>query len=533
MQLFFYDLCSKAGDANQSVVPAVSDKCVVTPPGVQQYGVDEVECVLTEKSCCEECLERPWCLSYASTAPGVCSLKDNVRPVPRPGLPPPPPPPRPSDYSPHNGVCGGTSWTTPDVCSGSASCESHQSGAVHARENNITSLEQCIQQCERCERCNFVSFSLANDDCSWYVDCDMSRLIPTPQANYTSVRVRNGSSSVKNSTNYISGYRQAHSAQQTLPSPRYANCIVDGKQVVTPEENGLQVPNKVDSEWFAVVKEHRLADKCRVDAKTKIRGAEKKEVNPSFFWTVMSQNGNAPTHLGENAACLPQCYSESHGGWPPAVNASASRCPPDNSNGRLNKTLGFNGLPMNQPKVMVGYTDPKDPNLRGRFNWTFELDADLSVSEADFPASQSLGIWEWMVAPSESIGDKVAHRGMVRIYQRVSKMYSWICTYFGADAGLGIKGNQAYNGRGMMTEPAVLSLKGPIVKFWLNITKAQIHGSGVASWYAPNMEVCWDQATRKPCRPYGNTNTMVHQQVLLDYGGGDSCTESERDGCPR
>ena len=57
-----------------------------------------------------------------------------------------------------------------------------------------------------------------------------------------------------------------------------------------------------------------------------------------------------------------------------------------------------------------------------------------------------------------------------------------------------------------------------IVRFFLNITEAQIHGGGVGSWYAPNMEACWDQVTGKNCRPYGDTNTMVHQQVLLDYG---------------
>jgi hypothetical protein len=312
--------------------------------------------------------------------------------------------------------------------------------------------------------------------------------------------------------------------------------------VITPADNSLRVPNGLDAEWFAVAKEHHLADKCRVAdaaAAASENARESRQTNPSFFWTVMSQNGNAPAHLGDDSACLPQCYSAHHGGWPPAVNASAARCPPyDAGDTGHHKPLSFNGLPMNQPKVMVGYTDPSDPSLRGRFNWTFELDADLAVPEADFPLSKSLGIWEWIADPTSRVsssGEKTekGHRGMVRIYQRVSKMYSWICTYFGADAGLGIKANQAYDGRGMMTEPAVMSLRGPIVKFWLNITKAQIHGGGVASWYAPNMEVCWDQVTRQPCRPYGNTNTMVHQQVLLDYGGGDSCTESTPGGCPR
>ena len=100
------------------------------------------------------------------------------------------------------------------------------------------------------------------------------------------------------------------------------------------------------------------------------------------------------------------------------------------------------------------------------------------------------------------------------LYTRVSERYPWICSYFGADAGIGIKGNQAYEGRGMMTElPRGSDF---LVRFFLNITKASVRGS----WYAPNMEACWDAVTRKACRPYGNTNTMVHQQVLLDYAGG-------------
>lgn len=41
---------------------------------------------------------------------------------------------------------------------------------------------------------------------------------------------------------------------------------------------------------------------------------------------------------------------------------------------------------------------------------------------------------------------------MTRLYTRVSEAYPWICAYFGADAGRGVKANQAYDGRGMMTE---------------------------------------------------------------------------------
>ncbi len=97
-------------------------------------------------------------------------------------------------------------------------------------------------------------------------------------------------------------------------------------------------------------------------------------------------------------------------------------------------------MPMNQGKVMVALADGADPELVGAFNWTFELDADLAVPEADFPADQSLGVWSWRY-------DATQGKGIVRVYQRVSARYPWICTYFGADVGEGVKANMAYDGQ--------------------------------------------------------------------------------------
>jgi hypothetical protein len=51
----------------------------------------------------------------------------------------------------------------------STTCAS-PSGAIHAKANNITSLDACEALCERCPRCNYVSFSVEHDDCSWYVE---------------------------------------------------------------------------------------------------------------------------------------------------------------------------------------------------------------------------------------------------------------------------------------------------------------------------------------------------------------------------
>ena len=111
-----------------------------------------------------------------------------------------------------------------------------------------------------------------------------------------------------------------------------------------------------------------------------------------------------------------------------SVQASvAVECPSDSTTaaGGASRLGGFNNKPMNQAKVLVGYTDPSDTRLKGRFNWTFQLDADLAVAEADFPMDTDLGVWEWWV-------DESSGKGVVRVYQRVSQQYSWICTYFGA-----------------------------------------------------------------------------------------------------
>ena len=51
-------------------------------------------------------------------------------------------------------------------------------------------------------------------------------------------------------------------------------------------------------------KEQRLAEKCAVAAPA---GAPPR-ATPSHFWTVMSQNGNAPSAVGTDAECLPYCY---------------------------------------------------------------------------------------------------------------------------------------------------------------------------------------------------------------------------------
>lgn len=212
---------------------------------------------------------------------------------------------------------------------------------------------------------------------------------------------------------------------------------MDGKQTITPADNAAQVPDNLDEEWFAVLKEQMLAEKCsepspsfpssalRNSAVTGASGAaapgpaagKSKTTMASYFWTVMSQNGNAPSNLGTDAACIDQCYHLKDGvrpaGYPPAVNATTQECPVGGGERGGGELLGFSGLPMNQAKVMVGLTDPRDPALVGNINWTYELDADLNVPEHEFSMHKSLGIWSWQIDP-------ISKKGVTRIYQRVS-----------------------------------------------------------------------------------------------------------------
>lgn len=243
-------------------------------------------------------------------------------------------------------------------------------------------------------------------------------------------------------TTPASGVRR-YTPAQVLPSPRYANCIVNGSQTIARRDNAARAPADEDDEWFAVVKEQTLGERC---VKSDPLGGG----SSSYFWSVMTTNENGWTNLGTDAECLPQCYhigdQQRPAGWPPAVNASDSLCPDSHesvsSTRRFNSSLGriFSGNPMNQPKVLVYLTQPDDPNLRGSFNWTFEYDANLAVPQSDFPRNQSWGTAEWWRDSETGIGH-------VRLFSQTSEMYPWTCTYFSADAGVGVKANQLYDGR--------------------------------------------------------------------------------------
>eukprot|EP01052_Picozoa_sp_SAG31_P015447 SAG31_NODE_992_length_10517_cov_6.577942_11_plen_277_part_00 len=245
--------------------------------------------------CCAACLAEPWCLAWTQTGEDSCALKDNALTVPHAsgGT-------LPTLGHPKAGFCGQTKWST-----GCNDTSRDANGAWKAKDHGITTLAECVAMCQTCPSCNFVSFSPTNDgtgDCSWYSSCTLE-----PEGDYMSARVRNSTSS-----DVLSGVRRYKPAQE-LPSPRYGNCIVNGKQTVTETDNAAIGGPGVDGEWFAVQKETSLGELCAVPPPPQSRSNSM----PTHFWTVMSQNGNDPSNVGTLAECLPYCYLKPPGGVHP------------------------------------------------------------------------------------------------------------------------------------------------------------------------------------------------------------------------
>ena len=51
-----------------------------------------------------------------------------------------------------------------------------QLGSLSPRKRNHQLLMMCLQECSRCDTCSYISFSLSQQDCSWYASCNMSQL---------------------------------------------------------------------------------------------------------------------------------------------------------------------------------------------------------------------------------------------------------------------------------------------------------------------------------------------------------------------
>ena len=68
-------------------------------------------------------------------------------------------------------------------------CSRHgSSGSWNTRLHRIQSLGECAARCMLCEQCRFVTYSSAENDCSWYSSCDLKRL--GQMGGFRSLRVR-------------------------------------------------------------------------------------------------------------------------------------------------------------------------------------------------------------------------------------------------------------------------------------------------------------------------------------------------------
>ena len=70
-----------------------------------------------------------------------------------------------------------------------------------------------------------------------------------------------------------------------------------------------------------------------------------------------------------------------------------------------------------------------------------------------------------------------------------------------------------------------------IVRYFLEVSAP----APTTGMYAPNMVACWSAVTGKPCQPYDDTNTMIHQQILFNMGKTSKPCGSPTSnlGCPR
>ena len=81
------------------------------------------------------------------------------------------------------GFCGITTDADPGNCSVDKSQGSYL--AIH----RVGGLRDCLRVCEGCASCRFISWSLSDNDCSWYSHCAFSRLQRVPVTQHVSLRL--------------------------------------------------------------------------------------------------------------------------------------------------------------------------------------------------------------------------------------------------------------------------------------------------------------------------------------------------------
>ena len=127
-----------------------------------------------------------------------------------------------------------------------------QLGSLSSRKRDHQLLMRCLQECSRCDTCGYISFSLSQQDCSWYASCNMSQL--TIAGDVVSARLdRTLLPPTRTTSPFLTPPRhqprmQRLAAQRcprnvldrnTLPTPVRAHCLSPTTGRVTPAKGEL------------------------------------------------------------------------------------------------------------------------------------------------------------------------------------------------------------------------------------------------------------------------------------------------------
>ena len=67
-------------------------------------------------------------------------------------------------------------FCAPTVDGDNGDCDAGDFGSWLAKPSGVTTIGDCAALCSGCPRCNYVSFSAAANDCSWYYNCNLDAL---------------------------------------------------------------------------------------------------------------------------------------------------------------------------------------------------------------------------------------------------------------------------------------------------------------------------------------------------------------------
>ncbi|CAN6469559.1 unnamed protein product [Victoria cruziana] len=282
-----------------------------------------------------------------------------------------------------------------------------------------------------------------------------------------------------------------------MGSPRAADCFDITKGIVahkvTEDENRLGVgtpfpgigPEAVDDpDLYAVEKELFLGSKCEV----------KDSPRPWQFWMVMLKNGNLDTSAG----LCPE------NGKPIGAFPQTPRFP------------CFGKGCMNQPTFHHEQTRRVGGKLKGSFNGSYDLDADLSKSGLGGNSFYEV-VWE-----------KKAEEGSWLFSHRLktSKRYPWLMLYLRADATEGLSGGYHYETRGMLrTLPESPNFK---VRLTLEVKSG---GGPKSQFYLMDMGSCWKN-DGSPCDGDVLTDITRYSEMIINPQTPAFCRPSNLAACP-